>query len=154
MWVPPSNTAPVRRPPAERGRFARDVYSYAHAPIVAGVILTAVAFEQMAVHPDEPTPAAFRAMAVVGIAAVLRRHVIAVYRAFHAVAKERLVAIGAVAILMVVAGDVDGVWLIVLIDVIVFTMLATEHLRIEGRASATAQRSASHDGRVDGEAAH
>ena len=138
-------------PTAERGRYARDVYSYAHAPIVAGVILTAVAFEQMAVHPDEPTPAEFRAMAVVGIALFFGGISVAVYRAFTAVAKERLVAIGAVAILMVVAGDVNGVWLIVLIDAIVFTMLAAEHLRIEGRSAANASVD---DGRVGDEAAH
>ncbi len=117
----------------ELGRYARDVYSYAHALIVAGVILTAVGFEEMALHPDEPTPAPFRAMTVIGIALFFGGISAAVYRAFSAVAKERLVAIAAVAVLMIVAGDVHGLWLIVMIDVIILTMLAFEHLRIEGR---------------------
>lgn len=40
----------------DRGRFARDVYTYAHTPIVAGVILSAVALEEMALHPNQSTP--------------------------------------------------------------------------------------------------
>ena len=48
-------------------RFARDVYSHAHAPIVAGIILSAVAMEEMALHPSDPLPAAFRAMGAAGI---------------------------------------------------------------------------------------
>ncbi len=118
---------------SDRGRYARDLYTYAHAPIVAGVILTAVAFEDMAMHADEPTPAAFRAMAVVGIALFFGGISTAVFRAFTAVAKERLIAIGVIGVLMVVARDVHGVWLIVLIDIVVATMLAIEHRRIEGR---------------------
>ncbi len=135
----------------ERGRYARDVYSYAHAPIVAGVILTAVAFEDMALHPDEPTAAAFRAMAVVGIALFFGGISAAVYRAFTAVATERLIAIGAVAGLMIVAGDVHGVWLIVLIDVIIVTTLVVEHVRIEGRSASSGSV---HDARLHDDAAH
>lgn len=120
---------------SERGRYARDLYSYLHAPIVAGVILTAVAFEEMALHPDEPTPAAFRAMAVVGIALFFGGISGAVYRAFAAVAKERLIAVGVIGVLMILASDVNGVWLIVMIDVIVVSMLAIEHRRIEGRSA-------------------
>lgn len=33
-------------PPAERGKFSRDIYTYAHAPIVANVMLSAVAMER------------------------------------------------------------------------------------------------------------
>lgn len=121
-----------REPPATRGRFARDVYSYIHALIVAGVLLAAVGFEDMALHPDEPTPAAFRLITAAGFALFFGGIAAGVYRSFHQLAKERLVAIAAVAALMVAGADLHGVWLIVLIDVIVLATLAVEHLRIEG----------------------
>jgi low temperature requirement protein LtrA len=124
-----------RLPAAERGRFARDVYTYIHAPIVAGVLLTAVGFEEMALHPDEPTPDAFRFMAAAGLALFFGGIAAGVHRSFGEVAKERLVAVAAVVVLMAVGADLHGVWLIVLIDVIVFLTLVVEHLRIEGRPS-------------------
>ncbi len=80
-------------PPAERGRFARDVYTYAHAPIVAGVILAAVAVEEMALHPSDPLPAAFRAMGAAGFVLYFGGVGIGVYRSFAAVARERFVAV-------------------------------------------------------------
>ncbi len=119
-------------PPDRRGRFARDVYTYIHAPIVAGIILAAVGFEEMALHPTESTPAAFRFMTAAGFALFFGGIAAGVYRSFQQVAKERLVAIAAVALLMFFGADIHGVWLIVLIDVIVLTTLAVEHLRIEG----------------------
>jgi low temperature requirement protein LtrA len=132
-------------PDAERGRFARDVYTYLHAPIVAGVLLTAVGFEEMALHPDEPPGDAYRFMAAAGLALFLGGITAAVYRSFQQVAKERLAAAAAVALLMVIGRDLNGVWLIVLIDVIVFVMLAVEHIRIEGRPSTS---ESVHDDRV------
>ena len=36
---------------AEPGRLARDAYTYLHMPIVAGIVVTAVADEQMLAHP-------------------------------------------------------------------------------------------------------
>ena len=119
-------------PPDRRGRFARDVYTYIHAPIVAGIILAAVGFEEMALHPTESTPAAFRFMTAAGFALFFGGIAAGVYRSFQQVAKERLVAIAAVALLMFLGADIHGVWLIVLIDLIVFATLAVEHLRIEG----------------------
>ncbi len=123
-------------PPAERGRFARDVYTYLHAAIVAGIILMAVAFEEMAVHPETPTDASFRIIGAVGFALFFGGIAGGVYRSFRAVAQERLVAIAAMAVLMVAGGGLDGAWLIVAIDVIVLATLVIEHLRIEGGPSA------------------
>ena len=39
----------------QRGRFARDVYTYAHLPIVAGIILCAAALEEITLHPRQRT---------------------------------------------------------------------------------------------------
>lgn len=42
---------------ADRGRVARNAYTYLHMPIVAGIILCAVADELVLVHPDHATDA-------------------------------------------------------------------------------------------------
>jgi low temperature requirement protein LtrA len=133
--------------PRERGRFARDVYTYAHAPIVAGVILSAVAMEEMALHPSDPLDAAFRAMAAGGMVLYFGGVGIGVFRAFGAFARERFVAVIAISLLMLVGSDIDGVVLLVSIDAILLATLVLEHLRIEGTPSGTGDHSV-HDHRI------
>jgi low temperature requirement protein LtrA len=137
-------------PAADRGRFARDVYTYAHAPIVAGIILAAVAMEEMALHPTDPLPAAFRAMGAAGIFLYFTGVGIGVYRSFGVVAGERLAAFGLIGLLMLVADDLDGVVLLVLVDLILLVTLVVEHLRIEGPRARAASVD---DGRVRDDAA-
>jgi len=137
-------------PASDRGRFARDVYTYAHAPIVAGIILAAVAMEEMALHPTDPLPAAFRAMGAAGIFLYFTGVGIGVFRSFGVVARERLAAVAVIGLLMLVADDLDGVVLLILVDLILLVTLVVEHLRIEGpRASAASVD----DGRVVDDAA-
>jgi low temperature requirement protein LtrA len=133
--------------PLDRGRFARDVYTYAHAPIVAGVILSAVAMEEMALHPSDPLDAAFRAMAAGGMVLYFGGVGIGVYRAFGAFARERFVAVIAICLLMLFGSDIDGVVLLVSIDAILLATLVLEHLRIEGTPSGTGDHSV-HDHRI------
>jgi low temperature requirement protein LtrA len=118
--------------PVDRGRFARDVYTYSHAPIVAGIILSAVAMEEMALHPSDPLPGAFRAMGAAGLALYFSGVGIGVYRSFRAIAFERVAAVVAVALLMLVGSDVDAVVLLIGIVVILFATLVIEQIRIEG----------------------
>ncbi len=133
-------------PAADRGRFARDVYSYAHAPIVAGIILSAVAMEEMALHPSDPLPAAFRAMGAAGILFYFGGVGIGVYRAFGVVAHERLVAVALIGVLMLAGSDLDGVVLLIIIDAIVLATLILEHIRIErpGASSETSTAPVDH----------
>ena len=87
-------------PPVERGEIARDIYTYAHAPIVAGVILSAVAMEEMTLHPTDPLPTAFRAMGAAGILLYFGGAGIGVYRPFATIACERFIAVGVIIVLM------------------------------------------------------
>jgi low temperature requirement protein LtrA len=114
-----------------RGRYVRDVYTWAHAPIVAGVILSAAALEEITLHPDEPLALSFRMMLAGGLTAMLVGISAAVWRAFHAVARERIVCAAAVFAFLVVASGANG---LVLLGVVVAAMavtLAVEHRRIE-----------------------
>ncbi|HEU4319804.1 MAG TPA: low temperature requirement protein A [Acidimicrobiia bacterium] len=53
---------------ATRGRFARDVFSFWHAGIVAGVIGVAVAFEEAIAHPQEPLTQGAALALTIGVA--------------------------------------------------------------------------------------
>lgn len=119
-----------------RGRFARDVYTYLHAPIVAGIILIAAAAEEVLLHPGDSVPGAFRLMFAAGLALFLGSVVGAVARSFSALARERCLAIAAFIALFAIAGSWDGVVLLIVIDVVLLAMLILEHQRIERRTSA------------------
>jgi low temperature requirement protein LtrA len=119
-------------PAEERGRFVRDVYTWSHAPIVAGIILSAAALEEITLHPSDPLPAAFRVMLFGGLAAALVGVAASIWRAFRAVTKERIVAAVAIAGLMAVGGSWDGIVLLVAVDAVLVATLLVEHRRIEG----------------------
>lgn len=114
-----------------RGRYARDVYTAAHAPLVAGIILAAAGLEEIALHPDEPVPTAFLVMIGGGLALGAAGVALAVARAFGIVARERIGAALAIAALLVLLRDVDGAFLLVVVDVVLIVSLVVEHLRVE-----------------------
>jgi low temperature requirement protein LtrA len=114
-----------------RGRYARDVYTYLHAPIVSGVIISAAALEEIILHPSDPVPLAFRVMLAGGLLMYLLGTVAAVGRAYGIVVKERIVASAVVAALVALGGSWDGVVLLFVIDVVLLLMLLAEFVRIE-----------------------
>ena len=120
----------------ERGQYARDVYTWIHVPIVAGIIATAAATEEILLHPGDSVPAEFRVMFVAGLALFLGGVAIAVFRAFRAIAKERMAAMVAIAVLALIGGSVDGVALLLAIDAVLAVGLLAEHLRVEQLARA------------------
>jgi len=119
----------------DRGRFSRDAYTYAHLPIVAGVILIAVGLEQAALHPAEPLGSSYRTMLFGGIAFFVGGIAAAIYRAFGVVPRERLAGLVVLGLVVFAADDLHGVWLIVIIDLVCIAGLVIEHLRIEVRPS-------------------
>lgn len=115
----------------ERGRYVRDVYTGAHAPIVAGIILSAAALEEIALHPSDPIETSFRVMLAGGLALAILGVVAGIWRAFHIVARERVVGAALIAAAIAATGDVDGVYVLLLIVAIIFVVLVVEHFRIE-----------------------
>ena len=122
-----------------RGPYARDVYTWSHAPIIGGVVAAAAAVEEILLHPSDPLYAEFRTMFVVGLALMWGGIAIAVFRAWGVIARERLVGLAVIALLAAVAGSWDGVWLLVAADVVIFAALVIEHLRVEGGSSEPAE---------------
>jgi low temperature requirement protein LtrA len=116
----------------DEGRYVRDVYTWAHALIVAGVVVTAAALEEIALHPGDEVSGPFRSMLFGGLALFAAGVVGAVWRAFRVIPPERVVALAAVAVLSLTAGSWSGMYLIVGVDAIVFVALVFEHRRVEG----------------------
>ena len=115
----------------ERGRYTRDVYTWAHAPIVAGVILSAAALEEITLHPDEALAMSFRMMLAGGLVAMVFGISAAVYRAYRAIPKERIVGVAAIIAVLAFGGDLDGLVLLLAVVALMAATLVAEHLRIE-----------------------
>jgi low temperature requirement protein LtrA len=118
-------------PAAERGRFVRDVYTYAHAPLVAGIVLSAAALEEVTLHPTDPLPLAFRLMLFGGLALVVVGVVASIVRAFGVIARERVVAASILLVVVLISGSWDGIVLLVAVDAVLLATLVAEHRRIE-----------------------
>lgn len=115
----------------DRGRYARDLYTYAHIPIVAGIIAAAAALEEITLHPKDALPFEFRVMMFVGLALFFGGVLIAIYQAFRVVARERLVGGALTVALLLIGADLDGVTLVVLLDLLILVVLIVENRRVE-----------------------
>lgn len=115
----------------ESSRFARDVYTYNHFFIVGSILVMAAALEEIMLHPADPLPAAFRWMLFVGISGYLLGVVMSIVRAYSNLAVERLVAVAALAALIALTASLDGLWLLISVDVLLLAILAIEHYRVE-----------------------
>jgi low temperature requirement protein LtrA len=116
---------------AERGRYVRDVYTWAHAPIVAGIVLSAAALEEITLHPKDAVPVAFRVMLLGGLAMAILGIGVAIWRAFRVVVRERVVAAVVIAAVLALGGSIDGVGLLLAVDLVIAATLVVEHLRVE-----------------------
>jgi low temperature requirement protein LtrA len=111
-----------------RTLLARDVYTYLHVVIVAGILLTAVGDELVIAHPTEELPDAELAAVVGGPALYLLAHVALRLRMTAAISIRRLT--GALACLAVAAIGTFAPALVVaalLFDVLVAVIVA-DHL--------------------------
>ena len=114
-----------------RGRFVRDVYTWGHAPFVAGVILSAAALEEIALHPNDPVHVEFRLMLFGGLVLMAVSVTANIWRAFRAVPYERLVALGVAAAMLLPAIDVAGIVLLIVLDLLLLITLVVENQRVE-----------------------
>lgn len=121
-----------------RGRYTRDVYTWAHAPVVAGIILSAAALEEIALHPSDPVNGAFRLMLVGGLVLVLFGIASAIWRAFKKVAAERVVGAFAIAVVVASGASLSGIVLLLIVVAIMVGTLVVEHFRVETAIASTA----------------
>lgn len=115
----------------EIGHYVRDVYTWAHAPLVAGIILAAVALEEIALHPEDAVDLPFRLMLAGGLSLFLVGVFLAVWRAFRAPATERVVGAIVITAIVLMGSTVAGVALLSIVVAVMLVVLATEHRRVE-----------------------
>jgi len=118
-----------------KARFMGDVYTMSHLPLVAGIIAIASATEEVLLHPKDPVHTEFLVMFVAGMALFFGSIAFAIIVAFRRLAWERLVGVAAIAALLAIGRNWDGVVLLLAIDVILLISLIAENVRIERPAS-------------------
>ena len=132
-FVPEAGERALRLAPRhDRGRVARDRFTFGHFPIVFGLVLFAVVAKHVVAHPTD-SPSDGDLLALAGAVAFFVGGLLGLqWQAVHRLAPERLAAIGAVAVLCWVAGPrIPGEALLFIVAVIVAIMQAITLRRYE-----------------------
>ncbi len=132
---------------AERGRRARDVFTFGHFPIVLGVVLYALVVRHLMEHPTEPLEAGARTVLAGSIAVFIGG-----FMALHAavargLAPERPAAVLAVVLLAGLAGPhIPGSVLLAAVAGVLAAMQLTTVRRVHGLPAVAAEPGADQGG--------
>jgi len=110
----------------ERNTLARDSYSYLHFPMVAGIVLSALALHETLAHVDEPLDAVHAFALLGGSALYLLAHVVLRLRNAHTVSPTRLGAAVILVALLPVAPHVDALVLLAAVNALLWAMIGYE----------------------------
>ncbi len=95
-----------------RGKFARDIYSLLHFPMIAGIISLAVSIEEMVAHPLDPLHAESLILFVLGIILFVGAAVIAHWRAHHEILWTRIICLALLAGVVAFLHHADILWIL------------------------------------------
>ena len=112
-----------------RGRLARDAYTLAHYPLVAGVILFAVGTEELLAYPVVALDESFRGAFIGGLMLFLAAQSIMARRLVGALTWERFVLVGLLGVAGVVLGDLNGAALGAVVCLVLVATLGVETAR-------------------------
>ncbi len=133
-WFQEATEHAIRRiEPDLRAPAARDIYTYAHFPIVLGVIAIAVAAEQMFAHPTEPLAGYARFAMASGTTLYFGGIVIAHYRAYKVVLVERALLAVAMPLIVIALAGADATVLATAATLAKVVTLVVEGLRTHPR---------------------
>jgi low temperature requirement protein LtrA len=115
--------APVGR---EQNELARDVYSYLHFPLVAGIVLSAFGLHEALAHAEDPLEdvPAFALLGGVGI--YLLGHVVVRLRGVHTLSRRRLVMALVLFALIPVAIEVSALTILGIVVALLAALIAYE----------------------------
>ena len=91
-----------------RGRAARDLFTFGHFPIVAGILGYAVVVKHMVADPTAPLPLADRWLLIGAMAILIGGCLHIQWRVVHRLAPERFVAIAAIAVWLLAGSELRG----------------------------------------------
>ena len=93
---------------AQRGRAARDLFTFGHFPIVVGIIAYAVVVKHMVADPTESLPINDRRLLIASMALLIGGCLHIQWRVIHRLAPERFVAIAVIAAWLLVGSALAG----------------------------------------------
>ena len=113
----------------ERGQIGRDIYTYLHLPIVAGIVLVAVADELVIAHPTDDLHDGGALVALGGPALFLAGLMACAARIGQTQSAPRAVAIVALLAAVPLAAGSDGLIVSALLTALLAALVVTEQLR-------------------------
>jgi low temperature requirement protein LtrA len=120
------------------GRLARDAYTYLHLPIVAGIIMVAVADDLLIAHPGHTLPSAGIVMMVGGPAVYLLGESLFRLRMIGSASPKRIIAVVALAVLAAAGTHLPALALSAGVAAVLGALVLWEYERQGARAHAVA----------------
>ena len=117
----------------ERGQIGRDIYTYLHLPIIAGIVLVAVGDELVIAHPTDALHDAGALVALGGPALFLAGLMACGARLGEAQSRPRVVAFVVLLAAVPFAGDVDGLLVMALITALLAVLVVAEQVAASSR---------------------
>jgi low temperature requirement protein LtrA len=113
----------------ERGQIGRDIYTYLHLPIVAGIVLVAVGDELVIAHPTDDLSNAGALVALGGPALFLAGLMAAAARLGEAPSRPRAIALVALLAAVPLAAGLDGLVVLALLTALLAALVVAEQPR-------------------------
>lgn len=123
-----ANVRRLVRAPAgrERNQLARDVYTYLHFPLLAGIVLAALGLHEVLAHPEDSLDAVPAFALLGGVAIYLLGHVAVRLRGAHTLNRQRLALAIALLLLIPAALDVPALGSLGAVALLLAALLAYE----------------------------
>jgi low temperature requirement protein LtrA len=112
--------------PEERGRIGRDIYTYLHLPVIAGIVLVAVGDELVIAHPTDPLHDAGALVALGGPAVFLAGLMACAARLGEAQSLARAIAVVALLAAVPLGAAADGLVVSAMITALLAVLVVVE----------------------------
>jgi low temperature requirement protein LtrA len=116
-------------PGREQNELARDAYSYLHFPMVAGIVLVALAMERTIAHVDDPLGSVATVALAGGVAVYLLAHVAFKYRAIRTLSGPRLTTAVILGLLVPALRELPALGAVAVVTGVLIALIAYETVR-------------------------
>jgi low temperature requirement protein LtrA len=110
----------------EQNELARDVYSYLHFPLVAGIVISAFGLHDALAHAEDPLKEVPAFALLGGTAIYLLGHVLVRWRGVHSVNGRRLVLALVLFALIPLAAEISALATLGIVTVLLAVLIASE----------------------------
>lgn len=128
----------ARRRGGDRVRYARDVFTLAHFPMVIGIVFFAVVAKEVAVHPQEPLRAAHQWTLAASLCGFIGALILIRMRTVSGIAPERVVAL-VIGVGLSVLTPWDGIAVLTCVAAVLIAAEAVIEVRFAARNQGSPQ---------------